>query len=111
MTKLNFFTFTLIAAAAQAQTTQPGSTMYPEVVLLPAGQFQMGDHYAFVKPQRAIDEGPLHMVSINATYVGRYHVTNTQYMQYLNAAYAQGSTEVRNGLVYAKGGSNLYLDT
>ncbi len=102
---------TLSVTAALAQTTQPGSTASPELVLLPAGQFVMGDHYAFVKPQRVIDEVPMHTVSLSAFYAGKYHVTNTQYLQYLTSALSQGLIEVRNNLVYAKGTSTLYLDT
>ena len=56
----------LAAMAVQAQSTQPGSTLYPEVTLLPAGQFQMGDHYAFVKPDHASDEVPVHTVAISS---------------------------------------------
>ena len=99
------------AMAAQAQTAQPGSAANPELALLPAGQFEMGDHYAFVKPHRASDEIPLHTVALASFYIGKYHITNTQYLAYLTSAYTQGLIEVRNGNVYAKGGSDLYLDT
>ena len=51
------------------------------------------------------------MVWIDSLLIGTYDVTNTQYMQFLNSAYSQGLIEVRNGLVYAKGGADLYLDT
>ena len=97
--------------AAQAQSTQPGSSMYPELTLLPAGQFQMGDHYGFVDPEHPSDEVPVHMVWIDLLLIGTYDVTNTQYVQFLNSAYSQGLIEVRNGLVYAKGGTDLYMDT
>jgi formylglycine-generating enzyme required for sulfatase activity len=93
----------LLAMAAQAQ--------YPELTLLPAGQFQMGDHYGFVDPEHPSDEVPLHAVSIGSLLIGIYDVTNSQYVQFLNSAYSQGLIEVRNGLVYAKGGADLYMDT
>ena len=89
--------------AAQAQ--------YPQFTLLPAGQFQMGDHYGFVDPEHPSDEVPVHTVWISSLVIGTYDVTNTQYVQFLNSAYSQGLIEVRNGLVYAKGGADLYMDT
>jgi formylglycine-generating enzyme required for sulfatase activity len=70
----------------------------------------MGDHYDFVDPQHPSDERPLHMVSIDPLIIGIYDVTNSQYVEFLNSAYAQGQLEVRNNLVYAKGGTNYYVD-
>lgn len=95
---------------AWAQTTLPGSTTYPETTQLPAGEFQMGDHYDFVDPQHPSDERPLHMVWVDALLIGIYDVTNSQYVEFLNSAYAQGQLEVRNNLVYARGGANYYVD-
>ena len=89
----------------------PGSSKYPEVTLLPAGEFQMGDHYNFVDPQHPSDERPLHMVWIDSMLIGAYDVTNSQYVEFLNSAYAQGLIEVRNGLIYGKAGSDFYLET
>ncbi|MGB7720934.1 MAG: SUMF1/EgtB/PvdO family nonheme iron enzyme [Bryobacteraceae bacterium] len=93
----------LMAMAAQAQ--------YPQLTLLPAGEFQMGDHYNFVDPQHPSDERPLHMVWIDALLIGTYDVTNQQYVDFLNSAYSQGSIEVRAGLIYGKGGSDFYVET
>jgi uncharacterized protein (TIGR03437 family) len=101
----------LAAVAAQAQSTQPGSTKYPELTLLPAGEFQMGDHYNFVDPQHPSDERPLHMVWIDAMDIGIYDVTNSQYVEFLNSAYAQEQIEVRNSLIYGKGGTDFYVET
>jgi formylglycine-generating enzyme required for sulfatase activity len=107
---LKLFSAVYIAAAAWAQTALPGSTTYPETTQLSAGEFQMGDHYDFVDPQHPSDERPLHMVSIDPLIIGIYDVTNSQYVEFLNSAYAQGQLEVRNNLVYAKGGTNYYVD-
>jgi uncharacterized protein (TIGR03437 family) len=93
----------LVAISAQAQ--------YPALSLLSAGQFQMGDHYGFVDPEHPSDEVPLHMVWISSLLIGTYDVTNAQYVQFLTSAYSQGLIEVRSGLVYAKGGTDLYMDT
>jgi formylglycine-generating enzyme required for sulfatase activity len=111
-TMKNLFILLIVAGmAAQAQSTQPGSTTYPDLTLLPAGQFQMGDHYAFVKPDRPTDEVPVHTVALSSIYIGTYDVTNSQYLQFLNSAYSQGLIQVTNGLVYGAGSTNLYIDT
>ena len=101
----------LVALAAQAQSTPPGSSKYPELTLLPAGQFQMGDHYGFVDPGHPSDEVPLHMVWIDSLLIGTFDVTNQQYVEFLNSAYSQGLIEVRAGLVYGKGGADFYNET
>ena len=101
----------LILWSLVAMGAQPGATQYPELTLVPAGEFQMGDHYNFVDPSHPSDERPLHMVWIDSMFIGAYDVTNSQYVQFLNSAYAQGLIEVRSGLVYGKGGTDFYLDT
>jgi uncharacterized protein (TIGR03437 family) len=101
----------LVGVAAHAQSTQPGSSKYPDLTLLAAGEFQMGDHYNFVDPQHPSDERPLHVVWIDSTFIGTYDVTNSQYVEFLNSAYSQGLIEVRNGLIYGKGGTDLYVET
>lgn len=108
MTKLILSFFA--AVAAFAQPSLPGSTTYPETTQLPPGEFQMGDHYDFVDPQHPSDERPLHLVWIDALIIGIYDVTNNQYVEFLNSAYGQGQLEVRNNLVYAKGGTNYFVD-
>jgi uncharacterized protein (TIGR03437 family) len=100
-----------VSVATQSQTSQPGSTKYPEMTLLSAGEFMMGDHYDFVDPAHPSDEKPLHKVWIDPIFIGTYDVTNSQYVQFLNSAYSKGLIEVRSGLVYAKGGTNYYVDT
>jgi len=83
----------------------------PEVKVIPKGSFVMGDHFNFVDPGHQSDEVPLHTVSIDAFSMGTYDITNRQYCTYLNSALAQGLIEVRNGLVYAPGGSTIYCET
>ncbi|MBN9660912.1 MAG: SUMF1/EgtB/PvdO family nonheme iron enzyme [Acidobacteria bacterium] len=89
----------------------PGSSNYPEMALIPAGEFQMGDHAGFVDPQHPSDELPIHNVSLDSFYIGVYDVTNSQYIAFLNSASAQGLIEVRDGLVYRKGSTDIYCDT
>jgi formylglycine-generating enzyme required for sulfatase activity len=92
---------------SQAKT----STAFPGMMLIPAGEFEMGDHHNFVDPQHPSDEVPIHTVHIDSFYMSATETTNQQYVEYLNAALAQGSIEVRNGIVYGKGGSEIYLTT
>ena len=83
----------------------------PALKPIPAGSFVMGDHFNFTDPDHPSDELPLHTVAINAFSMGTYDITNRQYCTYLNAALAQGLIEVRNGLVYAVGGTTIYCET
>src|SRR5512137_2992590 len=41
----------------------------PEMVLIPAGLFAMGDHHNYVDPAHPSDEVPIHTVSISSLYV------------------------------------------
>ena len=52
-----------------------GATM----VLIPAGSFEMGDHFDEGKP----DELPVHQVELDAFYMDRYEVTIEQYKRFL----------------------------
>lgn len=99
------------ASTTPVTPTAPGSSKYPEMALIPAGEFQMGDHAGFVDPQHPSDELPIHNVSLDSFYIGVYDVTNTQYLAFLNSAYAQGLVEVREGIVYRKGSADVYCDT
>ena len=100
-----------IAAAGALFAQVPGSSKYPETALIRAGEFQMGDHAGFVDPQHPSDEVPVHKVWVDSFYIGKYHVTNVQYLEFLNASAAAGAIEVRNGMVYRKGSSDAYCDT
>ena len=93
---------------------------YPEMALIPGGEFVMGDHHNYVDPAHPSDEVPTHTVQLAAFYAGKYEVTNQQYADYLNSALAQGLIEVRSGivftttrsgLVYGQGANNLYFET
>lgn len=63
-----------------------------ETVVIPAGSFIMGDNagnYDF--------EGPEHQVFVDAFEIGKYEITNTQFVQFLNDAQARGDLDLSIG--------------
>jgi formylglycine-generating enzyme required for sulfatase activity len=96
---VNFVDFAILADSWR-WVGQPGDT-----VLIPGGEFWMGDHY---------DEMPdanTHLVYVDSFYLSRCETTNQRYCNYLNSAYSQGLIEVSDGVVYSYGGANAYCDT
>jgi formylglycine-generating enzyme required for sulfatase activity len=86
------------------------STIPPGMVLIPAGEFQMGDTFT----EGYADERPVHAVYVSPFYMDRYEVTNAQYAAGLNWAWAQGGLiTVSSGVVYqyGSGTSFPYCDT
>jgi len=82
------FSIFLLGIALFAFFPRPGVSQIeivkPELVLVPAGTFQMGSNN-FVNAQ------PVHGVTItNDFYVGKYEVTNQQYADVLNFALSKG---------------------
>jgi len=53
---------------------------FPETVLVPGGEFEMGDHIGFgaEDPKHPSDEVPIHELHIDSMYVGKYTVTTQQ---------------------------------
>lgn len=80
-------------------------------VRIPGGTYVMGDHHGFVDPDHPSDEIPLHTVTISPFYMSTTLVTNGEYADYLNAAMKSGLIEVRSGVVYAVGGTNILFYT
>ena len=80
-------------------------------VIIPAGTFSMGDHIGFVDPKHPSDELPLHDVKIDSFYMAKTHITNQQYLTYLNSAYATGLITVKNKIVYGVGLDSIYCYT
>jgi formylglycine-generating enzyme required for sulfatase activity len=69
-----------------------------ELANIPAGNFIMGDDNG------RSNEKPAHEVFIDAFAIGRYEVTNAQYVAYLNQALAAGEIFTESGLITAKRG-------
>jgi formylglycine-generating enzyme required for sulfatase activity len=82
-----------------------------DLVYIPGGEFEMGDHYGYVDPQHGSDELPIHNVSISSFYIGKNDVTVQQYCDYLNSALSQGIISVSSGLVYLIGGKDILFYT
>jgi formylglycine-generating enzyme required for sulfatase activity len=79
--------------------------------LIPAGTFSMGDHIGFVDPKHTSDELPLHNVKIDSFYMAKTHITNQQYLTYLNSALYNGQITVKNNIVYGVGVDSIYCYT
>ena len=63
-----------------------------EMVLIPAGEFQMGSDYS-----HASSEKPGHTVHVDAFYMDRYEVTNAQYKKFVlaNPQWQKGRIDLR----------------
>ena len=96
---------TLCTPILPAQETLPGFS------LIPAGQFDMGDHHGFVDPKHGGDETPIHTVRLDAFYIGINDVTTKEYCEFLKSALAQKQITVREGGIYLVGGSDLLCET
>ena len=96
----------LVASSAQAFVAVP-----PNLALIPAGSFAMGDHYGYRDEKHESHEVPVHPVSLDAYYIGIYDVTTREYCEFLNSALAQKSIEIHNGGVYLPDGPDLLCDT
>jgi formylglycine-generating enzyme required for sulfatase activity len=79
--------------------------------LIPAGQYDMGDHFGFVDPAHPSDEVPIHSVRVDSFYLAKTLATNGQFLAFLNASLLDGSIEVRNNMAYRKGDTNALCFT
>ncbi len=65
------------------------STTGTELVYIPEGCFQMGSSPE--EKDRDSDEGPVHKVCLDAFWMGKYEVTNDEYVQFLNDVGKRGT--------------------
>jgi len=75
------FIIILIVFAGCAKN--PGESQYSrpdQIVLVPAGEFQMGDNFY----EGGANERPVHTVYLSAYYIGKYEVTNGEYRRFIS---------------------------
>lgn len=84
-----------------------GTSSPPETVLIPGGEFEMGDHHGVGDA----DEVPVHTVLVNSFHLDVHELSNRQYADLLNAALARGVIVVTLDVVYGVGGGQAYCDT
>ena len=85
--------------------------IFPELVQIPGGEFEMGDHHDLGGLEHGNDELPVHNVNVDSFYIGKFEITNQEFCDYLNTAFSQGKIEVRDGYVYENGGSEIFCET
>jgi formylglycine-generating enzyme required for sulfatase activity len=90
--------------SAAASAPMPVVTQASNMVLIPAGQFERGDHHDFVDPGHGSDEIPIRTISISTFYIARYDVTVQQYCDFLNSALSQKLINVGAGSYHVSGG-------
>jgi formylglycine-generating enzyme required for sulfatase activity len=96
----------LTEMAIQWLTTDP--CVPDDMVYVPDDEFEMGDHFE----EGESNELPVHSVLIDAFFMSKFEITNSQYCDYLNDANSLGLIEVRSGVVYASpAGTDPYCDT
>lgn len=83
-----------------------GNRIPDDMVLIPAGTFQMGDNLG--DGDYDSDEQPVHTVTLSSFHMGRYEITNGQYRDFLQSAMEQGLIMVSGGVVYKAGSGTSY---
>ena len=82
-----------------------GPNVPDDMTFIPGGTFQMGD----TLDEGNDDETPVHTVTLDAFYMGKYEITNQQYCAFLNSAYDACDIKVDGGIVYTSSDdSNSY---
>ncbi|MDM8566816.1 SUMF1/EgtB/PvdO family nonheme iron enzyme [Candidatus Halobeggiatoa sp. HSG11] len=91
-----------IKPVVKASQLTPGQTFQdrlksggfgPEMVVIPTGRFQMGGRYS-QKYNHLTTEIPVHWVDIRYEFaMGKYEVTNAEFVQFLNVIKRRGSKE------------------
>jgi len=99
----------------ETPATQPKAVQRPTpvdgFVLVPGGEFEMGDHHNLGGQEHRTDEEPVHKVRVSSFHMATTETANEQYCAFLNAALAERVVGVRNGLVGGKGTATVYCDT
>ncbi|MGH9660996.1 MAG: formylglycine-generating enzyme family protein [Bryobacteraceae bacterium] len=73
---------TLVALFLAAALSPVANDGYGELVLVPAGSFRMGDNFGDGESR----ERPVHLVELDAYYIGKHEVTNAQWRRFRDDA-------------------------
>ncbi len=95
--------FQVLSAQSQVHV-QTSQTPLFEMVTIPAGSFMMGDDSS-----RFSDQRPAHEVFVDAFEIGKYEVTNAEYVRFLNQAFAAQHIFVESGIISGKRGPFAFL--
>ncbi len=90
---------------------QDNTSMNLTDVLIPGGEYEMGDHFGFVDPGHPSDETPVHTVKVDSFFITKTEVTNQQFLEFLNASYVNGLIQVQNHVVRFIGDTNTLCYT
>lgn len=90
--------------ASQWLTTDPH--IPDDMARIPGGTFDMGDNFN----EGNSDELPVHTVTVDSFFMGKYEITNRQYCDYLNSSRGL-SIFVGDGVVCGNGNGQEYCDT
>ena len=96
------------SSSSRSVTVRSSSPSGVSEARIPAGEFEMGDHYGFVDPSHPSDEMPIHKVTIDSFHMATTTVTNRQFLAFLSDSLASGAITVRDNTVYAVGRSEVY---
>jgi len=80
-------------------------------MLIPGGEFEMGDHHDLGGREHRSDEVPAHKVRLDAFYMAVTETTNEMCVRFLNGVLAKRLLAVRRGLVYGSADGKVYCDT
>jgi len=74
------------------------------MVQVPGGVFQMGDNFNEGDP----DEKPVHSVNVDAFTIGKYEVTNAEFIKFLEEEFQNRNITIQGNSVSGKDGNELY---
>lgn len=86
-------------AVLASQWLTGGFDVAADMAFVPGGTFEMGDNLN----DGGSAEKPVHSVTIDSFFMGKYEISNAQYCEFLNSAKSRGLISVMSGVVYKAG--------
>jgi len=80
------------------------SSPVSEMVLVPAGKFQMGDNFN----EGDADERPVHTVNLKSFFVGKFEITNGEFINFLRDEFLKNNIIVSGKSVKGKDNLDFY---